>query len=210
MELSRHNVIDDAFSIILTEEDAYQGKGSGFRLKTIDGILLSVYSYNPMGGSSYIKLPREVENKKSVINPQNNDQHCFKWAILVKHVTGNNRYRVGENYSEHEEKYNFNGLHFPTPPQEVNIFENNNPTTSINVYGLKQKKNTHTVFPLKVTKDKTEDQFDLLLLTDKEKSHYSFISNFSFLVRAQKTKHREEVVFVNDVSQVLIIRKKLN
>jgi hypothetical protein len=50
---------------ILTEEEAYQGKGNGFTLKLIDGILLGVYNYTSLGATSFIELPIDIANKKS-------------------------------------------------------------------------------------------------------------------------------------------------
>jgi hypothetical protein len=79
------------FIKILTEKDEYQGNGNGFTLETIDGLLLGVYTYTPMGGSSYIKLPKDIMAKKAVIKPHNSDHQCFKWAILSKHVVGENK-----------------------------------------------------------------------------------------------------------------------
>jgi hypothetical protein len=39
-----------------------------------------------MGDSSYIPLHSYIEN-----NPHNTDEQCFKWAILAKHVTEDNK-----------------------------------------------------------------------------------------------------------------------
>jgi len=47
-----------------------------------------------VAGSSYIKLPPFLINKWETINPQNNDNYCFKWSILEKHVTKLNKHRV--------------------------------------------------------------------------------------------------------------------
>jgi hypothetical protein len=84
-------VVEADFSKLLSEEDEYMTKGSGFTLSCIDGVLLRVYLYTPLGGCSYIPLPENIEKKKSTINPQNIDEECFKWAILAKHVKNNTR-----------------------------------------------------------------------------------------------------------------------
>lgn len=190
-------VINEVFTNLLSDEDMYMARGSGFTLQKIDGLLLAVYRYTPMGGSSYIPLPSDIQNKKAVINPQNTDQQCFKWAILAKHVTGLNKLRVGENYKKHENKYNFTGVNFPTPLSDVKIFEKNNPDVSINVYSLKKEKQKNIIknilFPLKVVEEEKPDHFDILLVTDIGKSHYSYIKNFSRLVRSQKTMHNGHV-----------------
>ncbi|XP_025204869.1 uncharacterized protein LOC112601440 [Melanaphis sacchari] len=189
--------IDIDFDNIMSEEDVYTSKGSGFTLQSIDGLLLGVYKYTPMGGSSYIPLPNDIKNKKAVINQQNSDQQCFKWAILAKYVSGNNKNQVAKNYTLHEEKYNFSNLTFPTPITEIKIFEKNNQNVSVNVYGLKKQKKgeKHIIYPLKIVDEEEKDHFDLLLITNGDKSHYTYISNYSRFVRVQKTSHDGHVIF---------------
>jgi hypothetical protein len=62
-------------------------RGCGFTLKAADGLLLGVYKYTLMSGSSYIALPDSIDRKKGIIIPQNTDEYCFKWVILAKYVT---------------------------------------------------------------------------------------------------------------------------
>ena len=33
--------------------------------------------------SCYIKLLEWIKDKKAVINPQNKDEECFKWAVIA-------------------------------------------------------------------------------------------------------------------------------
>lgn len=68
----------------------------------------------------------------------------------------------------------------------------NNKNVSVNVYGLEKKLQPplkhpmHCVFPLKVADSEKQDHFGLLLLTDGDNSHYTYISNFSRLLHSQK------------------------
>jgi len=151
------SIIEESFIKIMMEEEIYTSRGSGFTLQAIDGLLLAVYKYTPMCASSYISLPAFIDRKRATINPQNNDQQCFKWSILVKYVTGENKFRIGENYRQYEDKYNFNGLSFPTPLSDITKFEKNNQNVSVNVYGPDKnfqpplKYPTYEVFPLRIT-----------------------------------------------------------
>ena len=36
-----------------------------------------------MRGGSYLQLPDFIQRKKAVINPQNEDHECFKWAVIA-------------------------------------------------------------------------------------------------------------------------------
>ncbi|KAL4153327.1 hypothetical protein QTP88_001160 [Uroleucon formosanum] len=193
-----------AYMKLMKEKDDYTGRGSGFTLESIDGLLVAVYKYTPMGGSSYIELPAYIDRKRATINPQNIDQECFKWAILARHVTENlsdkYKYCVVENYKKHEDKYNFEGITYPTPLSDVAKFEKNNNNVSVNIYGLDRKIQSpksprYEVYPLRVVDVEKPNHFDLLLITDGDNSHYIYISNFSRLIRAQKTRHTERLVF---------------
>ncbi|XP_016659533.1 uncharacterized protein LOC107883636 [Acyrthosiphon pisum] len=93
-------IVERAYIKLMKEKDDYSGRGSGFSLESIDGLLLAVYKYTPLGGSSYIELPTYIDRKRGTINPQNTDQECFKWAILARHAANNvsdkYKYCVGE------------------------------------------------------------------------------------------------------------------
>ena len=34
-------------------------------------------------GSSYLPLPDWIARKNTIINPQNDDEECFKWAVIT-------------------------------------------------------------------------------------------------------------------------------
>ena len=60
------------------------GKGSG---QTIDSVIdenISVSKDNPLAGSSYIKLPKELNHpRKVLINIQDiDDNECFQWCLV--------------------------------------------------------------------------------------------------------------------------------
>ena len=48
---------------------------------------INISKYNPLAGSNYIKLPKELDHpRKGLINIQNiDDDECFKWC-LVKYL----------------------------------------------------------------------------------------------------------------------------
>ena len=58
-------------------------KGSDF---TFDGINYLYYDLNKVSiskGGSYIDSPKWLKNKKSTINPKNNDYKCFQYTITL-------------------------------------------------------------------------------------------------------------------------------
>ncbi|KAL4119211.1 hypothetical protein QTP88_012055 [Uroleucon formosanum] len=112
MDTDIDSIVEQAFVKLLAEKDVYTSKGSGYTLEAIDGLLLEVYNYTPMG---------------------------------------NNKNLVAENYTSLEDKFNFDGLTYPTPITEIKIFEKSNLDVSVNVFGLKHETNKKPIiFPLKV------------------------------------------------------------
>ncbi|KAL4153646.1 hypothetical protein QTP88_001479 [Uroleucon formosanum] len=197
-------LVDRDFASLQAEEDCYAGKYSGFSLSCIDGLLLGVYEYSPMEGSSYLPLPESIQSREAVVNPQNIDRQCFKWAILAKHVSSD-RTRVGANYSSEEHRYDFSELSTPTPVSEIQLFERSNPGTTVNIYGVrncvKYKKNIKSIaqsvaYPLRVVEEEKANHFDLLLITGEgANNHYAYISNFSRLASPQKNNHQHHLFY---------------
>jgi len=79
------------------------------------------------------------------------------------------------------------------------------------VYGLENKLqppkkfSSYEVFPLKVVDNGKRDHFDLLLVTDNNNKHYTYISNFSRLLH-KKLVMKVKLYPVNDSLRRLINR----
>ena len=59
-----------------------QATGSGWRLHSIIRLELHTVRYNPLRGETWVPLPKELANKKAIINMQNKDNKCFLWCVL--------------------------------------------------------------------------------------------------------------------------------
>ena len=59
----------------------FQRQGSNWRFHLVLSLDLHTLKYVPLGGSSYISLPKLLAAKKAIINLKNEDEECFKWAI---------------------------------------------------------------------------------------------------------------------------------
>lgn len=59
-----NDILELDFIKLLQEQEEMEHKGSGFSLESIDGVILNVNLYKPLGGSSYIPLPAFIERKK--------------------------------------------------------------------------------------------------------------------------------------------------
>ena len=76
-------VLEDATEQILDKIDQFQQKGSGWVVRKVLHLDVHISQYLPLRGSSYIALPKYIQDKKAVINVKNKDNQCFKWAVLA-------------------------------------------------------------------------------------------------------------------------------
>ena len=57
--------------------------GSNWIIESVDNHYLNIVQYQPMKGSSYIKLPEELRHHmKGLINMKNEDNECFGWCHI--------------------------------------------------------------------------------------------------------------------------------
>ncbi|KAJ0169183.1 hypothetical protein K1T71_015310 [Dendrolimus kikuchii] len=165
----------------------FEKKDSGWSLTKINFIELNINKYNPLRGNSYIDLPKDIKDKKAVINVNNSDNFCFKWALLSALYPVNKNSGRLSSYTIHSNKLNFHGISFPVKLNDISKIEKQN-NLSINVFGLeydiKQKKHS-VVGPLYFTKCRNSTHINLLYLQNGTVGHYCYIKNLSRLVSKQ-------------------------
>ena len=63
------------------EIEAWSERGSGWVVDEILEAFINVARYQPLRGGSYIPLFKKPKKKKTVLNIQNRDNMCLRWAI---------------------------------------------------------------------------------------------------------------------------------
>ena len=96
-----------------------------------DGVNFLYYDFNKISisrGGSYIDSPKWLKNKKSTINPKNNDYKCFQYAVTLAlnldKINKNSR-RISKTKPFIEE-YNWKDIDFPSTSKAWKKFELNN------------------------------------------------------------------------------------
>ena len=56
---------------------------SRFRFDEVLFLDINFHRLNLTRGSSYLPLPNWLARKKAIINPQNDDEECSKWAVIA-------------------------------------------------------------------------------------------------------------------------------
>lgn len=173
----------------------FEKKDSGWSLNQIKYIDMNVNKFNPLRGSSYIDLPQDIKSKKAVINVKNNDNMCFKWALLSGLYPVCKSVDRVASYAIHGNKLKFTGISFPVKIADISKVEKLN-NISINVFGLeynKEKKCNSVVGPLYLTKCRTPNHINLLYISNGTNNHYCYIKNLSRLVSSQISRQHRAV-----------------
>ena len=63
--------------------EQFSMKGSGWVLHNLLNIQLHVAEYRPLQASATFELPKEIRDKKAVVNIQNTCDRCFLYSIAA-------------------------------------------------------------------------------------------------------------------------------
>ena len=180
-------ILEKMFAFIKTQVENPALPKSGFTLDRIMHLDISFHELQLTRGSSYIEIPAWIANKKAVINPKNEkDEECFKWAVIASlhHEEINSHPERTSKLEPYSNLYNWKGLKFPVPVNQIEKFEKNNPEIAVNVLYLddpKEGKSKGKITILRRSDGNTTRSkvVNLLLITDGEKSHYTAIKSLS-------------------------------
>ena len=103
-----------------------------------DGANLLYYDFNKISlnrGGSYIDSPEWIKNKKSTVNPKNNNYKCLQYAVTVSlnHDKINRDPQRISKIKPFIEQYNWNDIDFPSTDKDWKKFELNNESITLNI-----------------------------------------------------------------------------
>ena len=112
--------------------------GSGWVFVRFKNFEIHIARFKPLKGSSWFDLPQKLKLKKAIVNVQNTDEQCFKWAVLAAVFPVQKHAQRVSKYTDHEADLDWSGLTFPVTLPDILKFERRN-QISINVYGWEEK-----------------------------------------------------------------------
>ena len=159
-------------------------RGSEFEF---DGINFFFYSFNKTSiyrGGTYIDSPKWLKDKKSTINPKNNDDKCFQYAVTLALNLDNidNHPKRLSKIKPFINQYNWKDIDFPPTNKDWRKLELNNDIALNILYIPHNTKKTQRTYRSKnnLTCNK---QIILLMITDGKKWHYLAVKNLSGLLK---------------------------
>ena len=172
---------------ILNKIAQWISEGSGWTIQSIENHYINIVNYDPLKGSSYIKLPQELKNR-GLINLQNEDNECFRWChIRYLNPQEKDPQRIKRTDKTFICQLDYSSIEFPVTVKQINKIEKQN-NICINLFGFEEKQ----IFPIYISKEKYQDHMELLLITEGENKHYILIKDFNRLMfRQTKHEHRK-------------------
>ena len=152
---------------------------------------IDFHQLNLTRGSSYLPLPNWLAPKKAIINPKNEDQECFKWAVIAAsrwEEINNNPERISK-LKRFEKDFDWSGIGFPVSVKDISKFEFRN-QISINVLAIEGKQ----IYICR-KEGNHERIINLMIISENNRKHYVAIKSFSRLLSSENTKHKGKEYF---------------
>ena len=162
----------------------------------------------PQKIARYIDLPKEIKDKKIVMNVQNKDKRSFEYAILsaLYHRELKVAHEWPSQYKKYLGKLDFTGIEFPVSWDDINKFEKQNPGIGVNIYNYEEE----IVGILRTNLIDPQNAIDLLYITNEENQHYCWIKNFPKLVASQASKSGRRYYFCRACYKKYLSTKRLD
>ena len=140
------------------------------------GVNFLYYDFNKISlnrGGSYIDSPKWLKDKKSTINPKNNDHKCFQYAVTLP-LNLDKIKKDPQRISKIKpfiDQYNWKDINFPSTSNDWKIFELNNEIALNILYVSHNTRKIHVAYKSmhNLTCDK---QVILLMISNGENWHY--------------------------------------
>ena len=181
-------IIEELFESLLQryQENLHEKmKGSDF---AFDGVNYLYYDLNKISisrGGSYIDSPKWLKNKKSTINPKNNDYKCFQYAITL-----------ALNLNKINNHPNWKNIDFPSTSKDWKKFELNNDVALNILYVPYDTKKIEIACKSKYNLTR-EKQIILLMISNGENWHYLRVKSLSGLLTGITSSHKEDFYCLN-------------
>ena len=110
-------------------------RASSFTFDRVDLLEYHCHKISLNRGDSYIKSFDWIKNKGARINPKNNHNECFKYAIIAAlhhQEIGKNPQRISK-LKPFIENYNWKDIEFPSHSKDWRKFEQNNESIGLNI-----------------------------------------------------------------------------
>ena len=195
------DIIEQPFESLLSKyEENLQNKMRRPEFE-YDCVIFLYYDFNKTSinrGESYIDTPKWLKDKKSTINPKNNGDKCFQYAVTLA-LNLDKIKKDPQRISKIKpfiEKYNWEDIDFASTSKDCEKFESNNKIAFNILYVPYNTKEINISYKSKNNLTQ-ERQTILLMISNGQKWHYLVVKNLSGLLRGITSNHKEDFHCLN-------------
>ena len=173
-------------------------KGLDFAFDRVNYLYYDLNKISISKGGSDIDSPKWLKNKKSTINPKNNDYKCFQYAVTLAlnlDKINNHPERISK-IKPFIEEYNWKDIDFPSTSKDWKKFELNSEAALNILYIPHNTKKIEIAYNSKhnLTREK---QIILLMISNGENWHYLVVKSLSGLLTGITSNHKEDFYCLN-------------
>ena len=172
MKISKNFLI----SLLQKDQDGLEESmtGSEFIRDSVDLLYYHLQKIGLKRNRSYIDSTEWLKNKKATINPKNNDDNCFQYALTVplNHKQIKSHPEKISKIKPFIDQYNWKERDFPSHSKDWKKFKQNNKTIALNILFVPHNAKKIRFAYKSKHKFKGENQVILLMITDGKKWHY--------------------------------------
>ena len=202
-------IVDEMITHMKTQIENPVLLNSRFKFDEVLFLNANFHWLNLTRGSSYLPLPDWLAGKKAIINPHNNDEECFKWAVIAAENIGMKDPQRVSNLRKFINNYDWSGLEFPASIKDIGVFETKN-NISVNMLAVEgrdiyihKKTNYRSDRDLQGPWGRyaTHCEINLLMISENGIWHYTAIKSLSRLLSSSNSKHKCKQYFCTNCLQ---------
>ena len=161
-----------------------------FVCDSVDSLYYHLHQISLKRGGSYIDSPKWLKNKKATINPKNNNDNCFRYALAValNHKQIKSDPKRISNLNLFIDQYNWKGINFPSQIEDWKKFESNIKSIALNILFVPYNAENIRLAYKSKHNFKRENQVIFLIITDCKKWPYLAVKGLSALFRGITSK----------------------
>ena len=174
-------------------------RGSEFNFDSVDLLYYHLQKISLRRGGSYIDSPEWLKNKKATINPTNNDDNCFQYALTVA-LNYQNIKKDPQRILKIKpfiDQYNWEEIDFPSHSKDLKKFEQTNKTITLNIVFVPFNTVKRRLAYKSKHDFKRENQVILLTISDGKKWHYLAVKSVPALLRGITSNHNWDFYCLN-------------
>ena len=147
-------------------------RGSEFIFDRVDALYYDLNKISLSRGGSYIDSPEWLKKKKAAINPKNNDDKCFQYALTVA-LNYEQIKKDAQRISQIKPfiyQYNWKEIDFTSHRKDWKKFESNNKSIVLNILYVPQRntKEIRHAYKSKYNLERENQVFQLMITHGKK------------------------------------------